>query len=430
MLDKLKKKLGVIYTVSSCVVLLFVLVFMALQSESNMHRSEISAFRQTTELLERRIAESVSIDADWLTQTEQMGECSIYIEDCGAPLYGSKESVLLDELYDKAAAIGLNMTMSLERLMFLYEPITTDVVELRSGSLASLSIIPFSDDSSHNPRGWRLVAVRAAKPDEVKRIYRLSMYIVLGLLGCVLMVILNRMLLERAIRPAQLWQRRQEEFIAAASHELRSPLAVIRANATLVSTRSQNDIYLDGITEECDRMSALISDMLSLAALRSTNESVALQPVDPNSIVMETYERYNALCREKGITLSLLADDDCPTQVMSDGERLAHILSIFVDNAISHSGSDRLEICSYPCGDTVRLSVRDHGCGVPDGIKREIWGSFYSGDSSRTGKRHFGLGLSICKSLAESLSCEVGIEDVEGGGAEFFVSVSNHVTSE
>lgn len=253
-------------------------------------------------------------------------------------------------------------------------------------------------------------------------------YCGIWLLAFVCIFFVSRFLLHRAFEPTERVLQSQKDFVAAASHELKSPLAVIMANVENIQhieiAEPQAQSHLKVIDAECMRMSRLVRDMLLLASSDADKWTVQIQEVNIDTLLITLYEAYEPICRKKAIHLDLNLGEDSYPQLHTDQERLFQILSIFLDNAVSYSPENsNIEIQTRQTTREFTFLVIDHGCGISEKDKPFIFDRFYCADKSRTNKSHFGLGLSIAKELARMLVGKIGFEDTFGGGTTFFLTL-------
>lgn len=255
------------------------------------------------------------------------------------------------------------------------------------------------------------------------------LYLGIWSISFVVILFVSRSLLKKAFTPSEEMIKSQKDFVAAASHELKAPLAVIMANAEALqcmqdhdSSDPQTQSCLDVIDTECSRMSRLVRDMLLLASTDADKWTIQKSEINVDTLLITLYEAYEPVCISKKIRLELNLSEDAYPFLSSDRERLFQILSIFLDNAVCYSpeGSS-LQIQASLKEKKLIFSIIDHGKGIPAEDKPFIFDRFYRGDKSRTDKSHFGLGLSIAKELARMLDGEIGFKDTEGGGATFFL---------
>ena len=166
-------------------------------------------------------------------------------------------------------------------------------------------------------------------------------YSCIWLLAFVCILFVSRFLLRRAFEPTERVLQSQKDFVAAASHELKSPLAVIMANVEniqnieIAEPQAQN--HLKVIDTECMRMSRLVRDMLLLASSDADKWTIQIQEVNVDTLLIMLYEAYEPVCRKKAIHLDLNLGEESYPQLHTDQERLFQILSIFLDNAVSYA---------------------------------------------------------------------------------------------
>lgn len=235
--------------------------------------------------------------------------------------------------------------------------------------------------------------------------------------------------MKKAFAPSEEMIKSQKDFVAAASHELKAPLAVIIANTEALQEMQNHDsndpqaqTCLDVIDTECGRMSRLVRDMLLLASSDADKWTIQKSEINVDTLLITLYDAYEPVCISKKIRLDLNLSEDAYPVLAADRERLFQILSIFLDNAVCYSPEDSsIQIMTTLSEKELTFSVTDHGKGIPEEDKPFIFDRFYRGDKSRTDKSHFGLGLSIAKELAKMLGGEIGFKDTEGGGATFFL---------
>ncbi len=252
----------------------------------------------------------------------------------------------------------------------------------------------------------------------------LFFYSIVWLLVFIAILFLTRFLINKAIKPTEQTLRSQKEFIAAASHELKAPLAVILASAECISSdtnlsaeaKQQTDI----IDLECMRMSKLVQDLLLLSSVDANTWTLNKTNIDVDTLLINTYEKYEPICRKKGIQFKLNTSDELFPALNADIDRLNQILSIFIDNAINYSlPKSEISLDATIFKNMLVFSIKDHGTGIADKDKPFIFDRFFCADKSRTQKEHYGLGLSIAKELVEMHKGKIELSDTLGGGCTF-----------
>ena len=233
----------------------------------------------------------------------------------------------------------------------------------------------------------------------------------------------------RAMRPIAGAFDRQRRFIADASHELRTPVAVVRARAELL--QREGSALAPAITEElallrkdADELSALLGELLDLARLDAGEADLALEPVALADVVEEIVAQLEPLAAERGVALSAAT---APVWGRANLARTRQVLRALAHNALKHTaagGHVRLDLA--PDGAWARLRVEDDGEGIaPEHLPR-VFDRFYRADPSRgrdasDAGHGAGLGLSIAAELVRAMGGEIGIESTVGQGTTITV---------
>ena len=227
----------------------------------------------------------------------------------------------------------------------------------------------------------------------------------------------------KMLRPLEENRKRQTQFIASASHELRSPLAVILSSVQAIEADpGECRRFLSTIKSEGTRMSRLIGDMLALANADNKSWSIMKSPCELDTLLLETYEKYEPLLREKGISMNVELPDESLSPCRCDGGRISQVLGILLDNGASYvPAGGKIRIGVEEKEKYFRIYVEDNGPGISDENKEAVFQRFYRADSSRKDKQHFGLGLCIAKEIVTLHHGSIRIEDTKGGGTTFVV---------
>ena len=229
-------------------------------------------------------------------------------------------------------------------------------------------------------------------------------------------------------------ERMRQDFVANVSHELKTPLASIKAyTETLLDwalhDEAVNVRFLNRIEEQADRLNQLILDLLSLARLESGHEVFHHGPLAVSAVVESCIETHRGRTEAKGLTLSLdLGPVEESTLVVADEEAVHQILDNLIDNAIKYTpegGWVRVD-----CGisdEAVSLDVADSGIGIPRDDLPRVFERFYRVDKARSREMGgTGLGLSIVKHLIQSIGGEIGVDSRIGEGTRFTVKLPRY----
>ena len=256
----------------------------------------------------------------------------------------------------------------------------------------------------------------------------LPFYLIVWLLVFIANLFLTSFLISKAIKPTEQTLRSQKEFIASASHELKAPLAVILASAECIGNDTtlspESKQHTEVIDSECLRMSKLVQDLLLLSSVDANTWTLNKTNIDVDTLLINTYEKYEPICRQKGIQFKLNTSDELFPVLNADIDRLNQILSIFIDNAINYSlPKSEVSLDATVLKKTLEFSIKDHGTGIADKDKPFIFDRFFCADKSRTQKEHYGLGLCIAKELVEMHKGKIELSDTLGGGCTFKISL-------
>jgi heavy metal sensor kinase len=214
-------------------------------------------------------------------------------------------------------------------------------------------------------------------------------------------------------------------FTSDASHELRSPLASMRAavEIALQKPREMEDyrINLASIGEQCDRLTALVNGLLLLARADAGDVGIRREAIDLAALACDVAEMFDPLAEEGGIRL--IAEASEPATVAGDPSRLRQLVTNLVDNAVRFTepgGKVTLRVNGE--ADQAILRVTDTGIGIPAEHLPHVFERFYQADAAR-GSGGCGLGLSICRWIVKAHGGAIEAESREGKGAEFTVTL-------
>ncbi|AMV39864.1 sensor histidine kinase [Planctomyces sp. SH-PL62] len=224
-------------------------------------------------------------------------------------------------------------------------------------------------------------------------------------------------------------ERMRQDFVANASHELKTPLASIKAYAeTLIDWALEdpavNRRFLERIAEQIDRLDALIRDMLALARLEANQDVFRHEPLVLIPVLERLVEAHRDRAEAGDLTLSIDAGGlDRGVTVLADEEAMRQIVDNLIDNAIKYTppGGRVKVVCSATAGE-VAVEVSDTGVGIPREDQGRIFERFYRVDRARSRELGgTGLGLAIVKHLVSSLDGRVEVASRLSSGSRFTV---------
>jgi len=219
----------------------------------------------------------------------------------------------------------------------------------------------------------------------------------------------------------------KRRLIADASHELQTPLAVMRTelDVTLASCELGPDAVrvLESTREEADRMGRIVRNLLTLARFDEGSLRLLCSPVDLRAIAAQATESLASLAAERGVRVGVSGD---AAPLVADADCLRTVVVNLLENAIKYSGKDSsVSLGTSGDADYARLNVSDTGPGIPPDALEYIFDRFYRGDGSRTrsGGGGSGLGLAITKEIVEAHGGTVEVTSAEGQGTTFTVTL-------
>ncbi|WP_051430794.1 sensor histidine kinase [Thermicanus aegyptius] len=253
----------------------------------------------------------------------------------------------------------------------------------------------------------------------------------LSLLFLLISYILGQFMAGRAMRPIHQSFQRQREFVADASHELRSPLSVLQASLDVIEAEegekfsSFSHQILQDMKDETRRMGRLTQDLLTLA--RADSDAIQLEKTDFNLAEMgrSVIRTFQSMAKQKEIVLDFQGPESL--FLYADEERMRQLLTILLDNAVKYTPKQgKVHLQMEESGRTGRkkvvIQVRDTGIGIPAEKLPRIFDRFYRVDKVRSREQGgAGLGLSIAKWIVEAHDGEIRVESKEGEGTTFTV---------
>lgn len=213
-------------------------------------------------------------------------------------------------------------------------------------------------------------------------------------------------------------------FIADVSHELRSPLTLIKGyikglmNMDLTYEKRQE--YLNIISDETERLTELINNLLDLSKMESGKYSVNMTKFDINELIRRNIIKFSNKLEEKDIEVEVSFSHD-PIFVLAEKDSISQVLSNLIDNAIKFMhDKDSLTIKAEKENKKAIVSIKDTGIGISEDDIKNIWQRFYKGDKSRSRQvKGTGLGLSIVKEIIKSHNEKIWVQSKIDGGTEF-----------
>ncbi len=237
---------------------------------------------------------------------------------------------------------------------------------------------------------------------------------------------LGLLALYRMVSVTVTYAERRSNFVAAVSHELKTPLTAIRMYGEMlrdgiVPAEAKRVEYYRHITAESERLTRLINNVLEFSRLEKGTRAMALVTAPLGSVVVEAAELLGAHAARAGFELEVQVEATLPA-VRFERDAVLQILFNLVDNAVKYAGDNHPKRLALSCrlvGSEVCVAVRDHGPGVTPQHVRRLFEPFYRGESELTRRSQgSGLGLALVRSLAAQMGARAAARNVPDGGFE------------
>ena len=220
--------------------------------------------------------------------------------------------------------------------------------------------------------------------------------IVIGISGLVIIYIIAKKIAKTIVEPVEDSFEKQKQFVSDASHELKTPLAVIEANADVLQSKVGEDKWLTYIQNEVQSMNKLVNDLLTLAKMENTNTSNK-QKFDLSKEVQMSVSVFESMIFEKKIELQTNINEGI--EFNGDKDDIKHIISIILDNAIKHTDENKNIIVNLGKEkNEIKIEIKNEGDPIPEGEEEKIFERFYRVDKARSrSEKRYGLRTCYCK---------------------------------
>ncbi|MCI8410072.1 MAG: HAMP domain-containing histidine kinase [Lachnospiraceae bacterium] len=424
MYQKIRKQLTFLFTGITSLILVVMSLCYLYMSEKELKKNSFLSFLGEMNTILSNLEQQNIITYEWLSKVSSNGKYLMFIYDNGIPLSYTTS------------------TLSKENLSLMDE-----VMEYNADTILSVPA-PNSFSSSHKEFSYtssqgehyyvcyakikhtegNLTAMILFSTKDLLHQFKLSRtrFFIINLMGILVLYLFSWYYTKRLLSPIQKSQEQQAAFIAAASHELRTPLSVILSSISALKCAppAKQDHFLHTIENESNRMSRLVTDMLTLAQSDNHTWSFHIKETELDTILLNAYEAFQVIAEEKQISLRIELPNRTLPHCFCDPERISQVLEILISNAISYGkigGYTKLNL-TYQNG-IFSFYIIDNGIGISKEAKEHIFDRFYRADPSRSKKEHFGLGLCIAKEIVEAHRGSIQVSATSGGGTTFIVKL-------
>lgn len=288
----------------------------------------------------------------------------------------------------------------------------TKIAMLRKASVGNVGVYRYRKEEENG----EVTSIIFLDCRENQSFYQLAVTITVGssALLTLLITVIFAIASKHAVRPFEINSRRQKQFITDASHELKTPLAIISANAEVLQYKGDSNEWTQNIIEQTKHMGKLINQLLVLAKLDEVQEKSEKQEVDLKMLLEETVKPFEEVAEQKNVSLKLHPEEEVKIRV--NREQIGQLISILTENAAKYVNEGGKIVW--------RLSKTQHGAvmvvknttekELPSDTKR-LFDRFYRSDSSRSSKTGGqGIGLSIAKKIVDSHKGTISVKAGDG----------------
>lgn len=245
-----------------------------------------------------------------------------------------------------------------------------------------------------------------------KQFFIVSIFIFL--LSVIAFTIISYYISRWMIKPSEKAIKNQKIFVASISHDLKTPITIIRANADLIENEVKNKKSIKYIQQETEKLNHLVNEMLTLTRIDNTISKENFKSFNFGDSLFDVVLPFESIAYEKGIRFNINIDE--VTDYFGDESNIQKLAEILIDNAMSYTTKGGIvDVDAYENSKTVTLSVTNTGEPISDEKKVEIFDRFYRASKSResTGN-HYGLGLSIANTIVKKHNGKISIESKNG----------------
>ena len=237
--------------------------------------------------------------------------------------------------------------------------------------------------------------------------------IVIGILVLIIIYIIAKRISKTIVKPVSDSFEKQKQFVSDASHELKTPLAVIEANADVLREKIGENKWITYIQKEVQSMNKLVNDLLVLARMENTNTSNN-QKFDLSKEVQMSVSVFESMIYEKKIELETNISEGI--EFNGDKEDIKHIISIILDNSIKHTEENgKIIVNTLREKNDIKIEIKNQGEPIPEEEREKIFERFYRVDKARNrNEKRYGLGLSIAKGIVEKYNGNIYATSKDG----------------
>ena len=262
---------------------------------------------------------------------------------------------------------------------------------------------------------------KSAEIDMMNKLKRTT--VVVGLISIIILSVAAYFLSGLIVRPIKVAFDKQKQFVSDASHELKTPLTVISANADVLAGEIGENKWLNYIQDQADRMNVLVNDLLNLTRLENNSNFIETE-FDLSKAITNTALPFECRAFDAGKNFILNIEDGI--HITGSEQHIKQMAAIFIDNALKYSkekGTVRVSLTND--NGKIHFSVYNTGTGLKESEKEKVFERFYRSDASRNrATGGYGLGLAIAKSIIDKHKFKLFVDNAEGKSVCFIITMN------
>lgn len=245
------------------------------------------------------------------------------------------------------------------------------------------------------------------------------------IVGFLIFLYISKRLADLAIAPVEKAWEQQRQFLADASHDLKTPITVILANNNIISSHQDKTVqsqmkWIESTSEEAGRMSDLINKMLELAKGEEAKEELKIGEIDLSEVVENSILQFEVVAFEKNLTIESGVQPNMI--VRAHRPTVSKVLEILFDNAIKYSDENgKISVALYKSSKKIYFTINNKGEYIKPDELPHVFERFYRTNKEREVGGH-GLGLSIAKKKCDMIGCKLSVESTKEEGTTFTIT--------
>lgn len=240
--------------------------------------------------------------------------------------------------------------------------------------------------------------------------------IIILIIGYIVIFLCVTIFSKKLIEPISKNIENQKQFVANAGHDLKTPIAVIKADVDVLEmTNGEDNEWIESIKKQANRMENLVKSLITLSCMEGGDVEMKVETFSLKEIAEEQIETFKSLAKNRKITLKINSKDDEDITIKADKNSIRKLLSILLDNAIKYSPDNtEIKIILNKKGNQTIINVENESEEIKNTDFSKVFDRFYRGDKSRNNKKDgYGIGLSMAKTLTELNNGKISADVVD-----------------